>query len=446
MAKNAVRRIRIALPMLGLASLLLVVSWRLGHGRVERVRTIPAELGSGLNRARIAVPRNDTELNAFMFIPTGDKVKEHIRSVIASEGTASLLSIGNSTLYYLRITEPPPKGIVLMAKAGPPTPYMWLPQTRAAVRAISLKGGAPYTIRAGLNSSAAAVSGGWLYWIKANPYAIDPKNYNPNTGRVHELYRAPLTGGPPRKLVSGMGYTDLNAVGSGISWTNSSSRMVAKAYVRDELTYFLGAGETVPWLVRTASLSVMDRLSDIVEYKNRLYWVENRQHLSNAARSGIGPITNKTATGPGYWDANLGLSGSPGASGPQVFQLRQEIVSVLLDGTGRKVEMTFDQASSGKSVREINIHRGKMYTVLTEPPKEGSGYNHRDSLCEIQPGRPDPIRPVFTIPSDAVGIGVFDGNYYYFTANEEHENWFDWSPNGLRNRVEQVLFRIRLPD
>jgi hypothetical protein len=37
-----------------------------------------------------------------------------------------------------------------------------------------------------------------------------------------------------------------------------------------------------------------------------------------------------------------------------------------------------------------------------------------------------------------------DGDYLYFVSREQRENWFDWSPEGLRLRLIPVLHRYRM--
>jgi len=39
-----------------------------------------------------------------------------------------------------------------------------------------------------------------------------------------------------------------------------------------------------------------------------------------------------------------------------------------------------------------------------------------------------------------------DGRYAYFTTTEIRDDWWDWSPEGLRIKPVIAVYRYRLPD
>jgi hypothetical protein len=50
-----------------------------------------------------------------------------------------------------------------------------------------------------------------------------------------------------------------------------------------------------------------------------------------------------------------------------------------------------------------------------------------------------------TFPAQALALCV-DGHDVYCVVNEERENWFDWSREGLNHHYFKVAYRCHIPD
>jgi hypothetical protein len=154
-----------------------------------------------------------------------------------------------------------------------------------------------------------------------------------------------------------------------------------------------------------------------------------------------GPAPSFELDGRLYWLEQTGPRGISGA---------HSIVTTSRDGSDRRILFRMRPgARTRRTLFDLSTYRGRVYCILAEPqaavgaPARVQG---RLFFCQVHPDREDPLVKLCTLAPQSLSRVWFDGRCAYFAASEIRDDWWDWSPEGLRKRPVTAIYRYRLPN
>jgi hypothetical protein len=325
------------------------------------------------------------------------------------------IQITNDTLLYLAYSEKEIRpltwekwGNLASGKKYKTTESLFF--SRASLHALPLAGGVPVDILPGRQFTIAAnteeavcLTRDSVYWIE-----IDP-GQKP-VASCASLKVMARNGGEPQTLMRGLSpYANLKVEANG--------------------------AETVWMFVPDGT----DRFSARKIY--RVSAADNRSQLfaDNQTSSFSRNFFPATLQDRVYWKRTVALPELP-----PIYQ--EEIHSAKADGSDQRRD---DSAvvSTNAFLREaasFYAHKGALYTLRYVQEKPRPNQSNR-ALLRVEPGSPGRIYEVFRFPRGA-GAPLFEGDYVYYTVDEERENIWDWSQEGLAPVLTRTLCRYRLPD
>jgi hypothetical protein len=280
--------------------------------------------------------------------------------------------------------------------------------SRAALHAFPLTGGAPVDILpdrqftvATATKESVYVTRDRVYWIE-----IDP-NKKPVEGCA-SLKMIARSGGEPQTLMSDLSpFTSLRKDG--------------------------GDTERVWMFVPTGT----DRSSDLKVY--HVGGAESQPQLFQKSAKSWSTFYPATLQERVYWKSMVLLPG-------QTSTYAEEIYSARWDGSdSSKIDSVICSRATFLSwMSMFYVHQGALYTprYVSEKPRPGQSDL---ALVRVEPGVRGKAAEVFRFPA-GVGQPLFDGENVYYTLDEKHENFWDWSQEGLQPDLKRTLCRYRLPD
>lgn len=266
---------------------------------------------------------------------------------------------------------------------------------------VPLSGGLPEELSPKIRTHQVHVSRDTVYWVDSELKdltrpIVKPESWKPR----QELFAAPLSGGPPRKVAR------LPAV---YGWLRVSSRGIYWRADADLQSWLLVGARAPDFLPRPIN-DYPYNYELPCETGNRLYWVDR----------------------------------APGGYGES-----HQIVSTAPDGSDRRVELDVDPQRQGKTFISQLTDLGPSFCFLRHHYSGSArgGFREERALWRFPsdgPGKPQ--RLVRSLPQKSVQLLAEDEGYVYYLADDLRENWFDWSPRGLMARPVRQLFRIWIPD
>lgn len=285
----------------------------------------------------------------------------------------------------------------------------WIRRSPAQTRFVEvpLDGGPVHPLPLVVPTDRPVVIGRECFWIRGQPDRLEIVSHSDRSRTFRSIPRSelvvtPLEGGPTRVIASGVFQgTFLQARGGYLLWTGQG-----------------GSGGRVLCSYRPgdSGVTVLHRFSgsEVPEvHDGRFYWMVDRHPGS--------PVP-----------------GSPDPAG---------LISALPDGSERRVVIDMDtDPSLQQPARLLGPHRRSLYGIFVTPARSRSsgGTALVLMLCRILPGHPTPVEKLKELPVQT-GTALLDGDYCYFEVLEHHEDWWDWSQNGLSGKDIRVLYRCRLP-
>jgi hypothetical protein len=200
-------------------------------------------------------------------------------------------------------------------------------------------------------------------------------------------------------------------------------------------------------------------ISILLKGETRVFWNNLAEDLTpgvfttseNAAEISALENITLTDTAPIEWNGRFYWLQNPPApqtmSLPPAASAPPTLTSARIDGTDRREHLTL---SLPRRLEWLRGHRSRLYCATLEGTNtSGNAARSILRLNRVHPERANPaeiLEPLVTLRPGVFYSGMFEGDYYYYVAQELKENWLDWSSNGLYARPVKVLYRCRLPN
>jgi len=261
-----------------------------------------------------------------------------------------------------------------------------------------------------------AVVGQSIYWIEDWTWTSIPKRLQPRLqGGIAYMYTYPPCS---RLMVSSSGggtkftgyfleqNASIKAGGQGVYWVENSQDAARRTLC------YLKAGSKK--LVKQPACKA---ISPPLEFGENLYWLESAGVTTNENRRGtVSEIAVKRSS-PDF--SKVTTLGTWKTSGIPALQVSTNL--------------------------RFMPNGQNLYLLATgcASPVIKSGTKPGPQLYEVSADVHNGLTRVLSLPEKSRVVG-FDDGYCYYCDDEDRENWWDWSGEGLRPKQVTVLFRRRL--